>query len=119
ALPSGPKEEARISALQHKDVADEPDKEIADVPGGSSLHDKAPLKIVGITEEPDTAPADRNALSEGRERERSKLPPALRRHDHVTGVSARYERGKGRLPIRRTGRRDRPGGIADRKDMRM
>jgi hypothetical protein len=62
---SEPEETAWKSSLDLEDVADKPNKEIADVTRRSASHNEQSLLIVWIAEESDTITPDRDALPKG------------------------------------------------------
>jgi hypothetical protein len=65
SLSSEPEEQARRPSFNFQHVTDQPNKEIADVTRSRSFDDEPSLIVVWIAEEPNTAAADSDTLSEG------------------------------------------------------
>jgi len=85
----------------------------------SAFEDEQLLLVVRIAEESHASAADCDALAEGGEAEWLELPLRSLRDDDISGMGARYRRDERGQSIRRSGRSNRMGSVADRQDMRV
>jgi hypothetical protein len=67
--PSEPEEDTRKPPLDLENVADEPNKDVADMMRCAAFDNEPSLHVIRIAEKPNATPTDGNALAERREAE--------------------------------------------------